>query len=347
MFLKKIFKIAFINFLVLVFVILMVEVFFGTWFTNNFKYKLSSERNIDRIYKFDFDYHKGTSHYIRNTYGFRTNKSKFNPSKIEIVFVGGSTINQKFINYEDSIVGLISKENNNSKIVNAGIDGMSIKGHINSFKFWFDKIKNFTPKYYIFTLGINDRHLIRTLSFRDHVDNLEESSFKGNLREYLESNSFFYNKGRYIKSALFLKFNLDIGTRKVKKNHVYIERDRIEFTSYENIKNKFKKINDNEKKRYIDFELWYLNKLKNLTDLVRKRNSEPIFITQTTGYGHSFESLVVAETIIKHCNIEKLICLNLAKNLDLNYEDFYDENHLNINGSKKFAEYVIKNLPIF
>ena len=75
--------------------------------------------------------------------------------------------------------------------------------------------------------------------------------------------------------------------------------------------------------------------------------ASPIFVTQTTGYGHSFESFIVARTIIKHCNINKLICLNSAKELDLNYEDFYDESHLNINGSKKFSEYIYNKLSIF
>ena len=82
---------------------------------------------------------------------------------------------------------------------------MSIKGHINSFKFWFDKIENFRPKYFIYILGINDRYLIDTFSFREHVDNLEESTKRGNIREYLESNSFFYKKGRYIKRERLIK----------------------------------------------------------------------------------------------------------------------------------------------
>jgi len=50
---------------------------------------------------------------------------------------------------------------------------------------------------------------------------------------------------------------------------------------------------------------------------------------------------------MKHCENNSLTCLNLAKNLKLEYEDFYDESHLNINGSKKFADYIYKNLKIF
>jgi hypothetical protein len=350
MFLKNILnfiKIFTINLLILLTIILGCEVFLGSWFKNDFKYKLSSERNINRVYKFDFDYHKGTSHYIKNDYGFRVNKKKFIPSEIEVVFVGGSTINQKFINYENTIVGIITKNSKNNNIANSGIDGMSVKGHINSFKFWFDKIENFKPKYYISLIGINDRYLVDTFSFRDHIDNLEESTHKGNIREYLESNSFFYKKGRYIKSILFLKYNLNIGVKNVKKNHVYLDRKKVEFISYKKRENEFSSLNKSKKEKYLKFEKWYIKKLDKLTKLVKKRAGIPIFVTQSTGYGHSFESYIVARSIIKNCESNKLICINPAKNLELKYEDFYDESHLNINGSKKFADYIYKELSIF
>jgi hypothetical protein len=340
-------KLIIINFFILFFIIFISELFLGSWFKNNFSYKLSSERNINRVYKFDFEYHKGISHYIKNDYGFRVNQKNFIPSEIGIVFVGGSTINQKFINYDDTIVGIIKKKTRNPKIANSGVDGMSVKGHINSFRFWFDKIKDFKPKYYIYLIGINDRYLVDTLSFRDHIDNLEESTQRGNIREYLESNSFFYKKGRYIKSILFLKYNLNIGVKNVKKNHVYLDRKKIEFISYFERENEFNILSKLKKKKYIKFEKWYLKKLDELTKLVKKRKGIPIFITQTTGYGHSFESYIVARSIIKNCETNKLICIDPAQNLELKYEDFYDESHLNINGSKKFADYIYKELSIF
>ena len=41
---------------------------------------------------------------------------------------------------------------------------------------------------------------------------------------------------------------------------------------------------------------------------------------------------------------ENLYCINLASELDLNYDDFYDELHLNPIGSKKVSEYLFKKL---
>tara|TARA_Y100000590_G_scaffold467000_1_gene644282 strand:- start:1414 stop:2463 length:1050 start_codon:yes stop_codon:yes gene_type:complete len=349
MFNNKIIRIVSINLIFLLTIIVFFEIFFGSWFTNNFKYKLSSERNINRIYKLDFEYHKGTAHYVKNDYGFRIKsfKKDYDPSSIDIVFLGGSTVNQKFLEFEDTIVGIISEKNKSLKIANSGIDGMSIKGHINSFQFWFDKINNFNPKYFIYIIGINDRYMVETFSFRDHVDNLEESNFTANLREYFESNSFFYKNARKLKSLLYLKYGLDIGVKKVKRNHVYIERDRVEFITYNEREKIFDKLNNNKKKKYLKFEKWYLNKLNELTNLVIEKGAIPIFINQTTGYGHSYESFVVAKTITNHCKKNKLTCLNLAKEINLEYEDFYDESHVNRSGSKKMAEFIYSNLPIF
>ena len=102
MFFKNILKISktiLINFIILLLIIILFEIFLGTWFKNDFNYKLSSERNINRVYKLDFEYHKDTSHYIKNDYGFRVKSasSDFDPSLIDIVFAGGSTTNQKFL----------------------------------------------------------------------------------------------------------------------------------------------------------------------------------------------------------------------------------------------------------
>ena len=333
------------NILIFLILIIITEIFFGYWFKNNLNIKLASERNIHRVYNLDFKYLKNDSSYIKNNDGFRINKINDSINNADIAFIGGSTVNQKFLNYNESMVGIISDNKPKIKIVNAGVDGMSIKGHIKSHGLWFDKIKNFNPKYYIYIIGINDRYLVDTFSFRDHIDNLEESDSISNLRELLESNSFFFTKGRYIKSLMYLKYGLKIGSKDVKKNHVYLERNKNEFISFFERERKYNQLSD--KKKYIKFENWYSNRLEELSNIVTSKGSVPIYINQTTGYGHSFESYIVAKTITKHCKEKKITCLNSAKNLQFKFEDFYDESHLNIEGSKKFADYILKNLDIF
>ena len=195
LYLNKIFKIFFYNCGIILIFIIILELFLGSWFNDKFQNLLLSERNINKIYNFDFKYHKGYSIYKRDSQGFRI-KNNVNYNNIDVLFLGGSTINQKFLNYDETIVGILNEKffkEKNIEALNAGIDGMSINGHINSFKYWFNKIENFKPKYFVYVLGINDRYLVGKYSFRDHVDKLEESTFAGNLREYLESNSFLYN----------------------------------------------------------------------------------------------------------------------------------------------------------
>ena len=83
--LKKFFlisRIVIINLIIFLLFIILIELFFGYWFKNNLKNKLSSERNIYRIYNTDFKFLKNTSIYIKNNYGFRVeslNENIHNP----------------------------------------------------------------------------------------------------------------------------------------------------------------------------------------------------------------------------------------------------------------------------
>jgi len=333
-------KVIIINFFIFLSILIVSDLIFGNWFNNSFKTRLSSERNINRVYKFNFENYQGASHYIRDNSGFRINEKETIPEKINIIFTGGSTTNQKFINYEDTLVGLLEKKFENISFVNAGIDGLSIVGHINSFEYWFDKINNLSPDYYIYFIGINDQYLFTNESTNAKtraVDNLVEPRLKGKIREYLEANSFIYNKIRLTKSALYLKFGLSIGANIVNsKGVVYGKRENKTFVTYETIKKKNLANIHSEKK--------YLELLKKLTNKVNSRSAEPIYITQTSGNGMNNNLLLISKVIMKHCRDENLYCINMPSELDLNYDDFYDDAHLNPTGSKKVSEYLFKKL---
>ena len=47
---------------------------------------------------------------------------------------------------------------------------------------------------------------------------------------------------------------------------------------------------------------------------------------------------------MKHCNKFNLICFDLAQELNLSGNDFYDWAHLNKEGSKKVGNYFYKKL---
>ena len=318
----------------------IIELTFGYWFKNKFDLKLSAERNVERVYKFNFKLHKGTSLYKRDNYAFRIGEKTISPENIDIIFLGGSTTNQKFLNFEDTIVGILDKKYKSKNIINAGIDGMSIIGHLNSFEYWFDKIKNFKPKYYIFYIGINDENIIKKKSKPRAIDFLKENTTQENIIEYIQSNSFFYTKYRKLKTRLYLKFNYDKFANIVNENtKVYGERTDKKFVNYSDFESK--KIKQNKINRN------YLNNLEKLTDKVSDRNSKIIYITQTSGTGINENLYIISNTIMHHCKDKKLFCINLAKNMNLNFEDFYDWTHLNNKGSEKVANYLFKEISKF
>lgn len=332
----NLFKLIFVNILIFLIFLIILELIFGSWFKNNFKLRLSSERNINRVYKFDFNNHKGQSLYIRDNLGFRIAKNSINPKDIDIVFAGGSTTNQKFLNYDETIVGILDDKIKKYKFANSGIDGMSIIGHINSFDFWYNKIENFNPSYFIFYIGVNDQFLFSENKKDRNVDKLTEASKKAKVREYLESNSFFYKQFRILKSTLYLKFGFNKGVNQVnKKTVVYHERDNDEFISYDNFSNKDIDVKKKE---------FYESLLEKLTNRVTEKKSKIIYLTQISGNGMNNNLFLIASTIMKHCEKFQLICFNLAKEANLNYDDFYDGLHLNRDGSKKASNYIYNKL---
>ena len=332
----NLFNLIFVNILIFLIFLIILELIFGSWFKNNFKLRLSSERNINRVYKFDFNNHKGQSLYIRDNLGFRIAKNSINPKDIDIVFAGGSTTNQKFLNYDETIVGILDDKIKKYKFVNSGIDGMSIIGHINSFDFWYNKIENFNPSYFIFYIGVNDQFLFSENKKDRNVDKLTEASKKAKVREYLESNSFFYKQFRILKSTLYLKFGFNKGVNQVnKKTVVYHERDNDEFISYDNFSNKDIDVKKKE---------FYESLLEKLTNRVTEKKSKIIYLTQISGNGMNNNLFLIASTIMKHCEKFQLICFNLAKEANLNYDDFYDGLHLNRDGSKKASNYIYNKL---
>ena len=93
--------------------------------------------------------------YLRNYHGFIG--EEIDPINIKYVFIGGSTADERWKPRELSIVGQLNKKFKNElidiKITNAGIEGQTSIGYIANFKFWFSKLENFKPKYFIFYTG--------------------------------------------------------------------------------------------------------------------------------------------------------------------------------------------------
>ena len=81
-------------------------------------------------------YYKRDGHGLRGVYD--------DPSKIDILAIGGSTTNERFIDEKHTWAAVLGQEfrrhGREVVVVNAGVDGHSTIGHLKNFEFWFSMI---------------------------------------------------------------------------------------------------------------------------------------------------------------------------------------------------------------
>ena len=158
---KRIIKIIFLNFFFLILALCIIELFSGDLI---FKKKLKCSYvlcNADYKYKTDlYTSEKIKISYKKDQYGFRGKKSD-TIKEIDILTVGGSTTDERYLNLEDTWSEQLERFfEENSKfvdVVNAGIDGQSSFGHIWNLNEWFSKVDNLKIKNIIFYIGINEK----------------------------------------------------------------------------------------------------------------------------------------------------------------------------------------------
>ena len=178
---NKIIKTIFINLIFISLIVLVFELSLGHWFEKNyFGYNMKGKR----LQKIEFTINKENLKkewtYRRDYYGFREEfdfKDKYDLSKIDVVFTGGSTGAEMILPYDETIVGNLNNFFYNSdiniKIFNASLDGKSLIGKINDFNQWFNKLENFNPKIMIFYMGLTDR-VIPKKRFNDNNEILSK-----------------------------------------------------------------------------------------------------------------------------------------------------------------------------
>ena len=349
--LKSWIKILFINSFIFLICLLIVEIIFGYWFS---EFNLGPYMREHRLKKnpLVLVYNNETYNYIykRNYHGFRG--EEIDPSKIEAVILGGSTTDERSKPSEFTITEnlniLLKKKGYDFKIINAGIAGQSTYGHIYNFQHWFPKLKNFSPKLYIFYIGINDQWL------KQHdIDNPDINSgavknpeiLKAFL-DNLKSRSFFSDKLKILKLKYYTRdkkikydHNYFVGKewkeRAISKDYKYINyKKALEIHNIKYLKSKYeKKISG------------YLNNIEILNNYAISNNALPIFITQVRYDGLKIDNLFILNySLIEYCKKRKLNCIDLAKKLNGKLSYFYDIVHTTRLGSKIISETIIDDL---
>lgn len=139
----------------------------------NDPWERTREANILRNFQFSYDIsqlYAGDSpivDYVRNQYGLRD--SCVSPAEIEILTIGGSTTDQRYVSLNSTYQNIIEERMKQSSVTfgcvsNAGVDGHSTWGHLYSFEKWFPLIPELNPKIILLYVGVNDANFLRTSS---------------------------------------------------------------------------------------------------------------------------------------------------------------------------------------
>lgn len=330
----KLLKITFYNLFIFIFLIILIEIFFGYWFKDeNFGIYMRKERKINWLTESTFFGNNYKFFYKRNYWGFRG--EEFDPKNVKIIFEGGSTGNQRYTPEDLTIVGLINKrfenENINLKIFNASTDGKSLNGYINDFEFWFPKIPNLKPEYVIFYLGINDRFI----NDRYYLDHKISEMKIDRLKDYIKNNSFVVDKYKIIKNNYFPKNTLSYDFN---DNSIYKDFKYIDFISAQKIHK-----NKNEDDLALINKFQY--KLDKLNSIIKRNNIKPIFITQVKFDGLKDKKLYLINNELKNFSkVNDYFFIPIDELILMEINDFYDHVHTTPKGSSKIADIISENI---
>lgn len=355
MFTRKTLKIVLVNVLLVFVGIFLLEIIFGGWLSPDRLNKLNLIRDVDLTYDVGDLYQADNRQirYKRDRFGLRGNYGA--PSQIDILTVGGSTTDQRFISdgatWQDILQREFAAHGKTVHVANAGVDGQSTYGHIKNFDWWFPYIPNLKARHYLFYLGINDFHKKEGNEYDDLYD--RPRSTYGRFKERIKERSVFYHWYRTWKGISEARSN-KVGHRSVNfQQQQWIDAPKV--------------INHQELigPRLLAYE----QRLKALDERVRRLDAIPVYVTQpirrcknlngkTVGVAEteSFEGIeidgldscimmrLLNNKTMEFCQMVGGICLDLASELEFEDGDFYDFYHNTPRGAEKTGIYLYQKL---
>jgi len=335
--------------------LMIIEGFFGSWFNpdkkiRNLNIPISQKIRID-VSPF-YDRKNPIIEYYRDSNGFRG--SYTDPSKIDILTIGGSTTAQVYIpdgeTWQDVLSRYFRESGNQVTVVNAGIAGQTTIGHLRNFDWWFPNIPVLKPKYILYYIGINEVFAENNQGF----DNFKNTS----TLQYIKDNSAIYNLIRTLRNwyAAVYIYKIDQVRTVDDKVDQWTTTPLLSDYSY-----------------FSGQRLAELTKrLDNLISKSKAMKATPIFITQPTRYYRHYNNIVegTRETIqfnsmslngLDYFNIKtmidaeikkiaqknSIICINLANAEVWNKEDYFDFMHMTPSGTEKVGKLLFDSLNVY
>ena len=335
------FKILLVNLVILIFGILIIELFFGSWLKDsNYSNLLIPRQQTSIISSVPYE-QNNLGIYSRDKNGFRANQ--YNLNKIDILILGGSTTEERDV--DDKQIWTKIFENNlkkNYKVLNAGIGGQTSYGHSSMFDMWFSKHNDLKPDFIIIYLGINDAlYFVESLGNKNILnkgrqlnssnrDTLTNIDFSDRFIQYLKNNSIFHSayliiKGNIISNKYKISYN-----SKPEVFSAYRQKAPID------IINSDSNISD-------IFTNYYFENLIEISKYSKKYEAKLILVNQVISRKHWLNNYLskINFLTMNFCKINKIYCINLEdKNLLLNENHFYDGIHTTPDGSKIIGEFI-------
>ena len=336
---------------------IILEIIFGNWIFKN-EWKGANNLNIIRDYESNTTIKNLTDEgsdykitYTRDLYGLRSS-CKYN-GVIDILTIGGSTTDQRYISDEKTYQEFLQKSISNQLdrdicIFNAGVDGHSTFGHIKSFDHWFNLIPNFNPKIILLYIGINDA------GFRNYPSlDTDHNTLKNKI----------YKNSVIIKGLKRLKYIIkSLISRNIYGDHLLLHpKNTYKFTKTQNTENLNNFLDSNTEN--------FKKRLKILLKKISKYDSNVVCISQPhfliqkfddqlKGIHTAFEyqnikfngldydkSLTELNKVIKNvCENNNHLFIEIEQEKFSFEEDFYDPVHMLPSGNQKLASIIFKEM---
>jgi len=352
---RKSLKIVSVNILLLFVGVFLLEIIFGGWISPNRLNKLNLIRDVDLTYDLGNLYQAENKQirYKRDSFGLRGNYGA--PGQIDILTVGGSTTDQRYISegatWQDILQREFAVHGKTVHVANAGVDGQSTFGHIKNFDWWFPFIPNLKAKYVLFYLGINDFHKEANNEY-DELFGRPTSTY-GRLKEGIRERSVFYHWYQTWKGISAARSN--------KVEHRSVNFQQLQWTDAPLI--------TNHQVLMAPRLQAYEQRLRVLDARVKRLGAQPIYMTQSTRVCKSLngktvgvadperfegteingvDSCIMMRLInnktMEFCHSLGGICLDLASELEFEDGDFYDFYHHTPQGAEKTGSYLYRKL---
>jgi lysophospholipase L1-like esterase len=358
-------RVILINLLILMGFLVVLELVFGTWFSDvHALHQFTKPRDLVIERANPVSDTLAVITYTRDANGFRGLDGEV--SDIDVLTVGGSTTDQRFLDdsqtWQAALRGRFAEAGHPVSVANAGIDGQTTYGHIENFSSWFNLIDGLNARYVLFYVGINDALI---LAENRAFDTLEATSPRLKLQLFIREKSALYQ--------LYL-----IAKRTWLTPEISHSFEKVNFATQPPFATSPKLSQEVLQSAETRSALAALTgRVEELARLSREMGAEPIFVTQrstawTRDSGQilgvenidpGFHSTLVArfgplngidiyriergvaDAVLAGCQGAGATCFDLMRDLEFDLDqDFYDELHTTASGSEKIAGYLFDRL---